>query len=158
MSSSNTLYDTDYYSWTQEQARLLSERQYEHLDMQHLIEEIYEMGGSVLQSFVSHAAIAAAHLLKWEFQPERRGSSGQKTIKAQRALAREILEENPGIEGKLGPLTLRIGRNAISIAARDMGDAADRLPDECPYALAQILDDGFWPGSPAPGQLQGTQG
>jgi hypothetical protein len=141
------LHDQDYYTWTQEQARLLSEGRYDLLDMQNLIEEIYEMGGSVLNAFISHSAIVAAHLMQWQYQVERRGSSWEKTIKAQRARARRILAKNPGIKGQLTELYMDICADAISIAARDMGEFADRLPEECSYTLEQILDDNFWPES-----------
>jgi hypothetical protein len=140
-----SLYETDYYGWTQEQARLLGECKFDLLDIQHLMEEIADMGGSVLNSFINHLAIAAAHLMKWQYQPERRGSSWQITIKAQRELAQDILAENPSFKGKLEQIKRKVDRNAMSIAARDMGDYADRLPAECPYTIEQILDNDFWP-------------
>jgi hypothetical protein len=38
-SSENDLYDIDFYAWTQEQARLLRERRFADLDLEHLIDE-----------------------------------------------------------------------------------------------------------------------
>ena len=35
----NTLYETDFYAWTQEQARLLRERRWDDLDLETLIGE-----------------------------------------------------------------------------------------------------------------------
>ena len=36
----NTLYEADFYAWTQEQAKLLRSQQWELVDVENLIEEI----------------------------------------------------------------------------------------------------------------------
>ena len=41
-----TTYQTDFYSWTQQQAALLKARQLNELDFDNLIEEIESMGAS----------------------------------------------------------------------------------------------------------------
>lgn len=141
----NTLYDSDHYTWTQEQARLLREGKLNELDFAHLAEEMEDMGKSELRSFASYLNVIAAYLLKWEYQPERRGSSWEKTIKAQRKNARDELADNPGMKGKLDYVQRLVSREAIAEAASDLKEHADRLPDECSYTIAQILDDDFWP-------------
>jgi hypothetical protein len=39
-----SLYDTDFYAWTQEQAKLLRHQQWSQLDLPNLIEEIESLG------------------------------------------------------------------------------------------------------------------
>ena len=40
----HSLYETDFYAWTQEQAKLLRKCQWSQLDLPNLIEEIESLG------------------------------------------------------------------------------------------------------------------
>jgi Domain of unknown function DUF29 len=42
----NELYETDFYAWTQEQARLLRERRWDDLDLVNLVDEVESVGRS----------------------------------------------------------------------------------------------------------------
>jgi Domain of unknown function DUF29 len=44
------LYEEDFYVWAQRQAELLRARQYDELDLEHLIEEVEDLGGAVKKS------------------------------------------------------------------------------------------------------------
>ena len=48
------LYDTDFYSWLQEQARLLEQGQVSQCDLDNLIEEVEDMGRRHLRKLDSH--------------------------------------------------------------------------------------------------------
>ena len=39
-----TVYDKDFYAWTQEQSRLLRTGRFNDLDLTHLIEEVEDLG------------------------------------------------------------------------------------------------------------------
>ena len=41
---SNSLYEGDFYNWTQEQARLLRERRFDDLDLENLVDEVESVG------------------------------------------------------------------------------------------------------------------
>ena len=77
-------YDKDINAWAQEQARLLRAGRFEMLDIEHIAGEIEDVGKSEQRELASRMAVLLAHLLKWQYQPERRGASWEKTIKAQR--------------------------------------------------------------------------
>ncbi|MBV5275161.1 MAG: DUF29 family protein [Lamprocystis purpurea] len=47
---------------------------------------------------------SALVLLKWKYQPERRGAGWDKTIKAQRQELAYALDESPSLRGKLTEL------------------------------------------------------
>ncbi len=64
MSSSNSLYERDYYTWALEQARALQERRIEEVDWENLAEEIGDLGRSEARSVRSQLARLLAHLLK----------------------------------------------------------------------------------------------
>ncbi len=68
-----TLYDDDFYRWSQEQANLLRSRRFNELDAENLLEEIEAMGRSERRELESRLEKLLAHLLEWEIsgQPKR---------------------------------------------------------------------------------------
>jgi hypothetical protein len=65
-------YEKDFYSWTQEQAGLLRNGQFNNLDIPNLIEEIETLGRSERRELESRLTILLLHLLKWKRQEVRR--------------------------------------------------------------------------------------
>lgn len=64
-----TSYDSDVIAWAQEQINLLRSGQFSRLDIEHIAEEIEDVGKSEQRELASRMAILLAHLLKWEYQP-----------------------------------------------------------------------------------------
>jgi hypothetical protein len=73
-------YETDFYGWTQQQAHLLKTGCLSSLDVANLIEEIETMGRSEKRELDSRLMVLLVHLLKWKYQPKRRGRSWELTI------------------------------------------------------------------------------
>lgn len=71
----NTLYEKDFYAWTIETAKALKEKAFNKVDIEHLIEELDDMGASQRNELESRLGVLLAHLLKWQFQPSHRGKS-----------------------------------------------------------------------------------
>lgn len=69
-------YQHDFYGWTQQQVELLRSGHLNELDIENLIEEIETMGRSETRAVESRLIVLLSHLLKWQFQPERRGKTG----------------------------------------------------------------------------------
>src|ERR1700734_2693147 len=82
--SATTAYDKDVILWSQEQARLLRAGRFAELDIEHLADEIEDVGKSEKRELASRMAVLLAHLLKWSRQPEKRSSSWRATIALQR--------------------------------------------------------------------------
>src|SRR6516162_435971 len=76
----NNLYEFDFYAWTQEQARLLREHRWAELDLDNLVDEVASVGSSEKREIRNRLTGLMAHLLKWKYQPGRRGSSWISTI------------------------------------------------------------------------------
>jgi len=68
-------YETDIVAWTNEQAQLVRAGRFELLDLEHIAEEIEDVGKSEQRELASRMTILLAHLLKWQFQPEQQGRS-----------------------------------------------------------------------------------
>ena len=59
-------YEKDFYSWALHHAQLLREGRFAELDIEHLAEELEDMGKSDRRSLENRCIILIAHLLKWE--------------------------------------------------------------------------------------------
>ena len=90
-----TTYETDFYQWTQQQAALLRQGQFSELDAAHLVDEIEDMGASNRHALGSYLEWVLLHLLKWQFQPDRRGTSWRITVRKGRNSIDRLLEEIP---------------------------------------------------------------
>jgi hypothetical protein len=142
---STPLHDADFYSWTQEQARLLREQRLDELDAEHLIEELIDMGASQERELESRLAVLIAHLLKWAYQPERRGKSWRATVKEQRYRIERLLRKNPGLKSQLDEAFDASWFSAVQKAVKETSLEEDAFPETCPFEIAQVLDAHFWP-------------
>src|ERR1035438_6717721 len=75
-----SLYDKDLVEWARRSAELLRAGRFEQADIEHIAEEIEDMGIRDLRALDSPLEVLLAHLLKWGFQREKRSRSWEKTI------------------------------------------------------------------------------
>jgi hypothetical protein len=78
------LYEQDFLAWTISQAEALRARQAVALDWANLLEEVESMGASQRRELRNRMRVLLMHLIKWQWQPERRGASWGSTIDVQR--------------------------------------------------------------------------
>jgi hypothetical protein len=145
----NSLYENDFFTWTQEQARLLREHRFGELDLDNLIDEVESVGGSEKREIRNRLEVLFAHLLKWKFQPGLRGASWRRTIRQQREAIAEIVEASPSLRAY--PLRV-IGTaytGATVVASEETGIRITVFPEECPFSVEQTLDLRFLPEDPA---------
>ena len=88
-------YEKDIVAWSKEQAALLRAGRLSALDLQHIADEVEDVGKSEQRELASRLAVLLAHLLKWSHQPERRGKSWAFTIREQRRALTLHLEGIP---------------------------------------------------------------
>ena len=142
-----TTYETDVIAWAQEQVRLLRAGHFDALDIEHIADEIEDVGKSEQRELESRMAVLLEHLLKWQHQPVRRGSSWQRTIKEQRkAIARRIAK-TPSLKSDLYDAEWWEGvwGDALIKAADETGIDISQLPSSCPWLDEQILSAEFYP-------------
>ena len=140
-------YDDDVLLWSQQQARLLREGRFAELDIEHLADEIEDVGKSEKRELASRCAVLFAHLLKWRFQPSIRSDSWLATVRVQRARVALALKETPSLKAVMRHPNWRrdVWLDALSQARKDMRAKADLLPDEPPWSIEDALDPDFWP-------------
>ena len=96
------LYERDVVRWAQEQARLLREGDFGRLDIEHIADEIEDVGKAEQRELASRMAVLLAHLLKWRFQPQLRTKSWRDTIDIQRKSVARRIEATPSLKATLG--------------------------------------------------------
>ncbi|WP_366547921.1 DUF29 domain-containing protein, partial [Salmonella enterica] len=138
-------YEIDFYGWTQEQARLLRDGQLSELDTQNLLEELESMGGSERRELESRLEILFMHLLKWQYQPARRGKSWQLTINEQRRRIGRRLNRNPSLKNQLEEIIADAYDEARYSAERETGLYLSTFPDTCPWDFEQAMNSTFYP-------------
>lgn len=143
--TTHTRYETDVVAWANEQAELLRSGKFSEIDCENIAEEIADVGKSEQRELASRMAVLIAHLLKWKYQPERRGSSWEKTIKAQRKDVAYALKESPSLKTKLNDPDWYdvIWSKAVAIAALET--QLENLPDEQIWTVDEVLYAKFWP-------------
>jgi len=148
-----TLYEQDVVRWAQEQARLLREGEFERLDVEHIADEIEDVGKSEQRELASRTALLIAHLLKWQYQPQKRSKSWRGTIAIQRKSIARRIAATPSLEAMLGDPEWRtdIWLDALKSAIEDTGLDLAALPADCPWPIELALDPDFWPDAPAQG-------
>lgn len=141
----NTRYETDFYGWTQEQARLLRSGQLAELDTQNLLEEIEAMGTSAENELESRLEVLFIHLLKWKFQSERQGRSWKLTIEEQRRKIERRLKKSPSLKHKLPDILEDAYGDAVISAERETNIRRNVFPDNCPWTFEQLMNPDYYP-------------
>ncbi len=138
-------YDKDFYAWTMHNAALIRQGKFSQVDVENVAEEIESMGRSDKRELVSRLGVLIAHLLKWEFQPERRGNSWKATIKVQRLRVKRLLEESPSLKHELESKLADAYKLAVLIAAEETQFLETTFPKKCPYDFSQCMRENFFP-------------
>lgn len=140
-----TDYDRDLYTWSQVQAALLRERKFDQIDLEHIAEEIEDMGKSAQRALESYLEALLMHLLKWVYQPSFRGRSWRLTIVEQRKRLDKHLRENPGLKSRLDASIADAYDCARFGAEKETGLPLGACPEQCPWVYEAFSDPAFWP-------------
>jgi Domain of unknown function DUF29 len=140
-----SLYETDFYAWTERTAELLRAGRWEEIDRETVAEEIESLGRSERHALESRLAQLAAHLLKWKYQPEFRGASWQRSLRFQRMGIEKLLKDNPSLKHGLEETLREAWERGRDIASGETAMVLDDFPLACPWAVEQVLDRDFFP-------------
>jgi hypothetical protein len=136
-------YDTDLHEWAVEQAALLRRRAANELDYDNLAEEIESLGKSDRREVLSRLENLALHLLKLQFQPNKRSPSWPGSVQEARNRLEDLLEQSPSLKPYAAECLPRAYVRARDKALRQTG--LSRLPETCPWAIDDVLSPDFWP-------------
>jgi hypothetical protein len=142
------LYQQDFFAWTKQQINYLQNQQWNQLDSAHLIEEIETLGKQQHQELRNRLSILIGHLLKWEYQPQKRSHSWLATLRVQRIDIQELIDDNPSLKPYLEEALTQAYIKGLLLAVSETNLPDRTFPANCNYSLTEILSDRFYPGQP----------
>jgi hypothetical protein len=151
----NQLYDLDFQLWVENTINSLKKRDFAAIDVNHLIEELTELGKSEQKTLTSNLMILLAHLLKIHVQydvPEMMKNSWYNSIVEHRQRVLFDLQETPSLKSYLKISIEKAYPNARKLAIKEgkLAKFGIRMPNEseypviCPFTIEEILDEDFY--------------
>lgn len=143
MQPSSQLYEADTVAWAEVNANLLRQHRFDELDIQHLIEELEDMGKSERRALESHLVVLLMHLLKWQHQPGMRTTSWKLSIANARQSIGDTLQDSPSLTPKFADpeFVERAYSKARRLAAIETGLDLSIFPEHCHYMTDQLQAD-----------------
>jgi hypothetical protein len=139
-------YDTDIVAWANEQAALLRAGKFSQLDIEHIADEVEDVGKSEQRELASRMALLLAHLLKWQAQPDRRGKSWQGPLREQRRMILRRLAKTPSLKVSLADADWFADAWSDAREKAFEDTSIEDFPETCEWTMDQILDAAFFPG------------
>lgn len=134
------LYDLDETAWLETTAELVRHGQLESVDGTALAEYLTDMAKRDRREVFSRLVVLLSHLLKWEYQPERRSGSWLATILEQQRELRQLLES-----GTLRNHAMGVFGDAYAEARKQAAAESElprgAFPSKCPWDLEGVLAD-----------------
>jgi hypothetical protein len=147
-------YEGDFHAWAFEQAALVRALAPKTLDVDNIAEELEALGRGERRAVIARWRLIIHHLLKWQYQPDRRTRSWIATVSREREHLRRLETESPSLAAR----DLELVTEAFRIALRDAMEETDlprsTFPARCPYTPDELRDDRFFPGALASADLQ----
>jgi len=138
----SNLYDVDFYKWANAQAKLIKTEKFKDVDIENLVEEIETLGRSEKNALKSHMINLFLHLLKCDYQPERRSKSWDDSILEAERQIEDILEDSPSLKKLIPTLNEKAYSWARRKAINETNLHEDCFPKECPKSYQEYLKFG----------------
>jgi hypothetical protein len=142
---SQTSYAQDFYAWLTEQAAHPRAKEWDATDIDNVAEELDTLGRSERHAVWSHLRVLLLHLLKWTYQPQRRGRSWQRSILLARQHFDRRLSDSPSLGPELPIFMAEAYTDARRLAALETNLPESTFPTTCPWNLDQQKNLDFLP-------------
>jgi hypothetical protein len=139
-------YETDFYTWTQQQAQALRAKDWAAVDIEHLAEEVDDLGASIRKGIVSQLERLLVHLLKWRYDPvtDPRRLWRLSILDARHEISKD-LATNRTLRGFPAERLADAYRYARRVAALETDLPPVTFPEACEWTVDQVLDEEFLP-------------
>jgi hypothetical protein len=134
------LYEADETAWLEATADLIRGGRLTEIDLNTLAEYLTDMAKRDRREVFSRLVVLLAHLLKWEYQPDRRSGSWRGTILEQQRELRQLLESGT-LRNHASAVFADAYADARKQAAAETGLARKAFPAECRWDLDGALAD-----------------
>lgn len=132
-------YQKDFYQWTRQQARSLKKKDFSHLDIENLVEEIESLGSSEKRALKSYCVVLLTHLLKQKYQPQQDCNSWRSSIANARREIKLLLEYSPSLKKELHKIYQIAYQSAKEDAAYETKIDLKKFDALCPWSIDQAL-------------------
>lgn len=145
--TTKTLYDTDFLEWTARTAELVRAGRLDEVDLEHVAEEIEDLGKRDRWAVQSQMLRLLLHQIKRKIQPERETASWRHSIVNSQKRIVLRLSDSPSLRRFLEKELQDIYTGAVHGALFETRVKNPGLPERCPFPLEQLLDryDLDWP-------------
>jgi Domain of unknown function DUF29 len=152
---SNNLYERDLQLWIEQTIGQLKNHEFGLLDIEHLIEELVDLGKSEKNALRSNLTILLAHLLKLRVQhdvPDMMKGSWYSSVLEHRQRVLNNLADTPSLKSYLVQALEKAYPDGRKLAIKEgkLAKFGVRVPEEseypliCPFSVEQILDEDFY--------------
>ena len=138
-------HDADLVLWADRQAYLLRHGRLDELDRENLIEELEQMARSERRELRSRLSVLLIHLLKCQYQPERKSSSWMATLSEQRSQIAFQFDDSPCLASHLMTYANKVYTSAVTRASQETMLPENTFPVANPYTPDELLDLKFIP-------------
>jgi hypothetical protein len=143
--STKTLYEQDFNLWLEETVNLLKTRQLSLIDYENLIEEIESMGKRDKHALESNLEQILMHLLKWQYQKNKRSNSWRYSINEHRNRLKKDFRDSPSLKRYFDDVLEDCYQTARNFASEETGLDIKFFPIDLPFTREQILDPNYLP-------------
>lgn len=136
------LHDRDFYLWTEEIKKAISNRDFENMDWDNLLDEIDDMGKSEKRSLESYLERLIAHVLKlqyWEAEKERNYKHWKVEIINFRRRIKRLIKQNPSFKQLLTQIYPEVFQDVLDAWRVEFDIPADSFIE-----LEQILSEDYF--------------
>ena len=140
-----TLYNQDYYLWLKTTQKQLEAQNFSAVDLPHLVEELADMGKSEKRAVESNLAILVMHLLKYQYQPQKRSNSWLFTIREHRRRLQKLFKDSPSLKRYLEEVFEECYQDGRELATAETGLPLTTFPEKPPFTTEETLNPDFLP-------------
>ncbi|MEH2409465.1 DUF29 domain-containing protein [Nostoc sp.] len=138
-------YTVDFNLWIEQTAQLLRSHRWQEVDVEYLIEEVEGLGKSEQRGIASQLIRLLLHLLKWQYQSQRRSDSWLDSLTDSRTQIELAIEDSPSLKSYPTEQLEKSYQRARRQAAKQTGMLISVFPEKCPYSLELVLDEDWLP-------------
>ena len=142
-----SLYESDFLLWTQDTVAKLKARDFDHVDLENLLEEIESLGRSEKKEIKSRLTTLIEHLLKRLYIDMPQEFNGwERTIRHQRTEIEFALDDSPSLKA-LWSNTFDIAfRAALRDVKKEYTKQGYQFPDTWQFGrdIDTMLNTDFW--------------
>jgi len=139
------LYETDFNLWIEQTVNHLKKGNLQALDLDNLIEEISDMGRNNRREIFGRLKVLLMHLLKWQYQLEKRTNSWINTIDEQREQLELILRDSPSLKPYLADIFAECYQKEVRGTVNETNLPKETFPVDCPFTQEQVLNWDYFP-------------